>query len=214
MSVSPIASRSAALDWLEQLPGVSRETVGRLARFADLTASAAGTQNLVSASTLGDIFWVRHIVDCAQLLVHAPADGGRWADLGSGAGLPGLVIGIIAPQWRVTLVESRAMRCRHLAEMIKELGLSGHVELVSGRVETLTSGRFDVISARAFAPLPRLITTARHLAHATSLWLLPKGRNAGLELSTLPPAWQRCFALHPSLTDPHSGILVGTGRFG
>lgn len=208
-----IRDRAQAQAWLATLPGVSRETLRQLDDFAERTEAAASGQNLVAASTLGDAFWVRHIADSAQLAVHAPAAGGRWIDLGSGAGLPGLVIALLAPHMQVTLVESRALRCRHLQGMIEEMGLSDRVELLSTRVELVAPHQYDVISARAFAPLPRLLATARHLSGQSSTWLLPKGRSAGLELSTLPVAWQRRFTLHPSLTDPQSHILVGTGRF-
>jgi 16S rRNA (guanine527-N7)-methyltransferase len=211
----PIVDEEASRAWLGALPGVSRETIEQLERFAALTHAASAEQNLVAASTLGPAFWARHIVDSAQLLPLVPdslaRSGGKWVDLGSGAGMPGLVIAILSPQWHVTLVESRRLRCAHLAHMVDALALSSRVTVCHARVETLKPRRFDVISARAFAPLDRLLATARHLAGPNTRWLLPKGRNAALELSTLPPAWQRCFELAPSLTDPASAILVGTG---
>jgi 16S rRNA (guanine527-N7)-methyltransferase len=208
-----ITSELAAREWLAAQPGVSRETVGQVERFAALLTEENARQNLVAASTLGETFWSRHIVDSAQLLAFAPTNGGTWIDLGSGAGLPGLIIAILAPQWRVTLVESRRLRCDFLSSAIAALGLANRAKVVHDRAEALPPFASDVISARAFAPLPRLITTARHLANKSTVWLLPKGKNAVNELSTLPASWQTMFHVKPSLTDSEARILVGQGNF-
>ncbi len=208
-----ISSESAAREWLAVLPGVSRETIEQLERFAALLTEENARQNLVAASTLGEGFWSRHIVDSAQLVALAPTNGGTWVDLGSGAGLPGLVIAILAPQWRVTLVESRRLRCDFLNSAIAALGLAQRTKVVHDRVEALPPLPSDVISARAFAPLPRLIMTARHLANKSTIWLLPKGKNAVNELSTLSAPWQTMFHVKPSLTDSEARILVGEGNF-
>lgn len=210
----PILEPDAAKVWLRQHLGVSRETIGQLEALEAMTVSANERQNLVAASTLTTLFWSRHILDSAQLLPLAPAAGGRWVDLGSGAGFPGLVVAVIAPQWDLTLVESRHLRCEHLRHLVGELGLADRVRIAETRVEALHDGPYDVISARAFAPLARLIGVAQHLAGATTRWLLPKGRNARLELSSVPPAWQRRFEMVPSLTDADAHILVGTGHVG
>ncbi len=207
----PITTEAAARAWIAALPGVSRETMAQLDAFTALTTAANQQQNLVAASTLGAAFWCRHILDSAQLLTLAPENGRRWIDLGSGAGLPGLVIAIIAPQWQVTLVEARRLRCDHLLAVASELGLEARVTIHHGRVEALPPFRYDVISARAFGPLERLLQAARHLAGDSTRWLLPKGKKAAIELSTLPLAWQRCFHVEPSVTDAQSGILVGHG---
>jgi 16S rRNA (guanine527-N7)-methyltransferase len=208
-----ISSESAAREWLAALPDVSRETIDQLECFAALLSEENARQNLVAASTLGETFWSRHIVDSAQLLALAPAKGGTWIDLGSGPGLPGLVIAILAPQWLITLVESRRLRCDFLSSAIAALGLADRTKVVHDRVEALPPFPSDVISARAFAPLPRLITTARHLANKSTIWLLPKGKNAVNELSTLPAPWQTRFHVKPSLTDSEARILVGQGNF-
>ncbi len=208
-----IASESAARDWLAALPSVSRETIDQLERFAALLTEENARQNLVAASTLGETFWSRHIVDSAQLVALAPSKGGTWIDLGSGPGLPGLVVALLTPQWRVTLVESRRLRCDFLSSAIAALGLTDRVKVIHDRVEALPPFASDVISARAFAPLPRLITTARHLANKSTIWLLPKGKNAVNELSTLPGPWQTMFHVKPSLTDSDAQILIGQGNF-
>ncbi len=208
-----VDSEAAAREWLAAQATVSRETIARLEHFAALLTQENARQNLVADSTLGASLWSRHIVDSAQLLPLAPSGGDSWLDLGSGAGLPGLIVAIIAPQWRVTLVESRRLRSDFLNSAIAALDLGGRAKVVHARVEALRPLPSAVISARAFAPLPRLITTARHLANKSTVWLLPKGKNAVNELSTLPSAWQTMFHVKPSLTDSDARILVGAGNF-
>ena len=208
-----LADEAGARAWIATLPGVSRETLERLDAFAALLTQENARQNLVAASTLGPALWGRHIADSAQLLPLAPTIGGRWADLGSGPGLPGLVIAILAPHWHMTLVESRRLRCDFLRTAVAKLGLEAQVTVAQQRVEAHREGRYDVISARAFAPLPALLATATHLSRQSTIWLLPKGKNAVNELSTLPQAWQKLFHVEPSRTDSDARILVGSGSF-
>ena len=208
-----LADEADARAWIATLPGVSRETLERLDAFAALLTEENARQNLVAASTLGPALWGRHIADSAQLLPLAPTIGGRWADLGSGPGLPGLVIAILAPHWHMTLVESRRLRCDFLRTAVAKLGLDAQVTVAQQRVEAHREGRYDVISARAFAPLPALLATATHLSRQSTIWLLPKGKNAVNELSTLPQAWQKLFHVEPSRTDSDARILVGSGSF-
>ncbi len=208
-----LADEAEARAWIATLPGVSRETLERLEAFAALLTQENDRQNLVAASTLGPALWGRHIADSAQLLPLAPTIGGRWVDLGSGPGLPGLVIAILAPHWHMTLVESRRLRCDFLRTAVSRLSLEAQVTVAQQRVETHREGRYDVISARAFAPLPTLLATATHLSRQSTVWLLPKGKNAVNELSTLPQAWQKLFHVEPSRTDSDARILVGSGSF-
>ncbi len=201
--------------YVSSLPDVSRETLAQLDRYVELLTAANANQNLVAAATLApDILWQRHIADSAQLSAIAARHdvaGGRWADLGSGPGLPGLIVAIVNPRFHVTLVESRRLRCEFLADAIAELGLSERVALLPVRVEAVSAPAFDVISARAFAPLMRLLPLARHLASPASLWVLPKGRNAVNELSTIEASWQTRFHVEPSVTDADAAIIVGRG---
>ena len=208
-----IDKAAAARAWIADLPDVSRETFAALDVYIALLRDESTRQNLVAASTLAeDILWSRHILDSAQCLAHAPG-AGRWVDLGSGPGLPGLIVAILAPHMHVTLVESRRLRVAFLQRCVTEIGLNQRVNVVQARVETLPPCAYDVISARAFAPLARLIPTARHLAGTQTRWILPMGQGAKTALSTLPAPWQRCFALCPSLTDAASGLLVANGAF-
>lgn len=208
-----LSNEDQARQWLSTLPSVSRETLERLEQFVMLLRDANQQQNLIAASTADDQMWVRHIADSAQLLrfLADPApETGRWIDLGSGAGLPGLVVAILRPRWTVRLVESRRLRCDFLRHSATSLALSG-VEVIEGRVEQVPPQAHDVISARAYAPLPKLLASSRHLARKNALWLLPKGRNAVNELSSIAPAWQGLFHVEPSLTDADARILVGRG---
>lgn len=211
-----LQSRLDAERWLYDQFAVSRETLDRLALYARLVEEANGQQNLVAASTLGDRFWVRHLADSAQLLTYLPPASrtGLWIDLGSGPGLPGLIIALLVPEMTVHLVESRRLRCAFLHSAIESLGLDGRVSVIESRCETIPPKPYAVISARAFAPLPKLVQLAQRFADLSTIWLLPKGQNAVNELSTLPSAWQKVFHVEPSVTDATAGILVGHGRPG
>lgn len=210
----PLTDEAAARAWIEAGLGVSRESMAQLDAYVALLRDENLRQNLIAASTAGDQMWVRHIADSAQLLLHRPEidAGGSWLDLGSGPGLPGLVIAILAPQLGMTLVESRALRAAFLQRAIAELGLGNRVIVEAQPVARLTVKKYDTISARAFAPLPRLIDMSARFAAGHTLWLLPKGQNAVNELSTLPTEWQRLFHVESSVTDPAAAILVGQGR--
>nr|WP_152414692.1 16S rRNA (guanine(527)-N(7))-methyltransferase RsmG [Blastomonas sp. AAP53] len=206
-----IDSEVSARDWMAAQPGVSRETMEALDRLAAFVADEARHQNLVSAATLAQM-WQRHIVDSAQLLRFAdPQPQELWIDLGSGAGFPGLVIGLLAP-CKVLLVESRALRIDYLERAIEHLGLADRVMVAGMALDRMEAEPADYISARAFAPLPRLLEGAARFSTEKTRWLLPKGRNAAMELESVSSAWQHVFHVEQSLTDPDAAILVGTGR--
>ena len=147
-----------ARKWLEQNFDVPRETWDKLEAFVAFLKAEAAEQNLISASTL-DHIWARHIVDSAQLLAFAPSEPGQWIDLGAGAGFPGIVIALLS-DWNVVLVESRAKRIDYLKRAIAHLGLEGRAEVAGMPVERVETQKFDVISARAFAPTSPLMPTA------------------------------------------------------
>jgi 16S rRNA (guanine527-N7)-methyltransferase len=165
-----------------------------------------GRQNLVSASTLNNI-WERHIADSAQLLRFQPFACASWVDLGSGAGLPGIVIACLA-EGAVTLVEPRRLRADFLHKVAESLDLD--VVIVAGKAERV-AGKFDVITARALAPLPKLLEISHHLSTRKTVWALPKGRTARAELAEARRAWQGVFHVEQSVTDAEAFIVVGTG---
>lgn len=192
--------------WLDAELGVSRETMARLAAFGVLLRSENKKQNLVSAATL-DRLWSRHIIDSAQLLRFADA-AGPWLDLGTGAGFPGLIIAALRDR-PATLIESRRLRVDFLRRAAELLQIEP--EIVQASVERVPARPFAVISARAFAPLPRLLELAHRFSTEKTLWLLPKGRGAKSELEAVRDAWQGDFRLEPSLTDADAAIIVATG---
>ncbi len=203
--------------WLTSQLDVSRETLALLQRFAEFLIEETQHQNLISASTL-DKLWARHIVDSAQLLLCADeqfAPETRWLDLGSGAGFPGLIVAILAP-FSVTLVESRARRIDYLERAVALLNLQDRVTVAGCALEKMEGREFDVISARAFAPLPRLLNKAARFSTDNTLWLLPKGENAVTELKEVEKDrnWrgQLNFDVQPSVTSGKAGILCGRLR--
>lgn len=182
---------------------VSRETFARLQEFADLVIAEADIQNLVARSTLPSL-WERHIIDSAQLL-RLVGPGRCWADIGSGAGFPGMVTAILSSD-AVSLIEPRKLRADFLRRAATALGL-GNVTVVEAKSQSV-AGRFDVITARAVAPAVDLLGMTSHLAHRKTRFLLMKGRSAKKELEDARRAWQGCFELVASCTDPEAAIIV------
>tara|TARA_R100001244_G_scaffold6593_11_gene7947 strand:+ start:528 stop:1145 length:618 start_codon:yes stop_codon:yes gene_type:complete len=197
--------------WLRAEYDVSRETWQRLEFFVALLREEMQRQNLISKAS-ADNLWGRHIVDSAQLLRYAPvSDAGKiWLDLGTGAGFPGIIIAIVSP-YRVKMVESRKRRCEFLNHVVEQTGIADHATVLADRLENIESFPVDVISARAFAPLDRLIALSHRFSTENTVWLLPKGKNAVRELKGLSPKRQKMFHVEHSLTDPDAGILVGKG---
>ena len=179
----------------------------RLDFFDAALRSENQRQNLVSRGTLNSL-WQRHFADSAQLVDYLSPDGRSWLDLGTGAGFPGLVIAVMCPGIAVTLVESRRMRVEWLERMREQLGLT-NCRVEGRRVETIEAFPAQVISARAFAPLPKLIQLARRFSTSDTLWLLPKGRSAEQELAELSGEVRKMFHVEQSHTDPEAKILVG-----
>lgn len=198
----------AVKTWLVEELDVSRETLERLEKFSALLLEEAGRQNLISRSTI-DSFWDRHIRDSAQLLQLAspPSKGGRWIDLGSGPGLPGMVLAIIGAM-DMTLVEVRSRRVEFLQRAHELLGLGDRVHIEGRKVERIDSDIYQVITARAFTALPKLFALAHRLADAETQWLLPKGKSAQEELADARRTWQGDFALHASLTNDEAFIIA------
>jgi len=184
---------------------VSRETFVLLQRYVDLLKAANRTQNLIAASTL-DRIWERHILDSVQLVRFEPRAGASWVDIGPGAGLPGIVIAALT-EGPVTLVEPRRLRAAFLQETVAALGLARRITVQPAKIENIR-GQFDVITARAVAPLGRLLGLAHHLAHSGTVWALPKGKNANSELAEAHRSWHCDVRSEASCTDPAANILV------
>jgi 16S rRNA (guanine527-N7)-methyltransferase len=187
---------------------VPRETMDRLEAFEALLRLENERQNLVSKGSL-ETFWERHVLDSAQLVRFAPAAARSWLDLGTGAGFPGLMVPLFHPADAV-LVESRKLRADFLRTAAAELGIEARVEILCSKLEAVPARPFDVISARAFAPLPRLLELAGRFSTPGTVWILPKGRNAKSELEAAQSSWQGDFRLEPSLTDAEAQIVVAS----
>ena len=187
---------------------VSRETSERLQRYVDFLIAENERQNLIARSTVGEV-WQRHIADSAQLIRFAPRPDSSWLDIGSGAGLPGLVVAILT-QGPATLVEPRKLRADFLRTVAADLGLADRVTVYGTKVERLT-GKFDVITARAVAPLAELLGISHHLSTDKTIWVLPKGKSVQSELDEALTAWQGSFRLETSVTSGEAAILVAAG---
>ena len=185
-----------------------------LERFVALLTEENERQNLIARPSAPAV-WQRHIADSAQLLTHVPretadelAKGGIWLDLGTGAGFPGMVIAILRPEWDIRLIESRRRRIDWLEQVRIELQLH-RCSIQGRRLELAESVAASVISARAFAPMPRLIDLSARFSTERTLWLLPKGRSAAQDLALLPESTREMFHVEQSCTDSEAGIIVG-----
>ena len=199
-------NEAEAKHWMVCTLDVPRETFARLEAYAALLIEENQRQNLLSAGSLADI-WSRHLADSAQLLPLSRQDG-RWLDLGSGPGLPGLVIAICSDR-EVTLVESRKRRIEFLHGAVKALRIN-NARVIGEDLRQVSTSVYDTISARAFAPLPKLLALAHRFSTKNTRWLLPKGRSAQSELEAVGASWQGDFHLEPSVTDADARIIVGT----
>jgi len=202
-----IASEDAARDWLRSLPEWNDEVGKRLEQLVMMLVEENVRQNLVAAASLASV-WQRHIADSAQLLLHVDRSAASWLDLGTGAGFPGLIVAILRPDIEVVLVESRSRRVSWLEGVCTTLGLS-RAKVEGMPLEKVATRPVTVISARAFAPLDRLLELSARFSTADTQWLLPKGRSAQQELTSLR-GWRHMFHVEQSLTDADAGVIVGT----
>lgn len=188
---------------------VSRETVARLRIYEALLRRWQRAVNLVAPATL-DTLWQRHFADSAQLLALAPA-ARHWLDLGSGAGFPGMVIAILLANHNgvmVRLVESNARKCAFLADVAAATGAP--VDILCQRAERLPAAGLpppDVITARALAPLDRLLDLSAPLFGPHTRGLFLKGRQAAVEVEAARRRWRFDAVLHASRTEPDSAVV-------
>jgi 16S rRNA (guanine527-N7)-methyltransferase len=186
----------------EQL-GVSRETLERLTVHLDLLRRWQPAINLVGPATLADP-WRRHFLDSAQLVKFLPDGAASLADLGSGAGFPGMVLALLGVPG-VHLIEANRRKAQFLREVARATG--ARVAIHVARIEQMQGWPADVITARALAPLPRLLELAQGFLSADSVGLLLKGRSAERELTEARGSWHMVAAMFPSLSEPN-GIVV------
>jgi 16S rRNA (guanine527-N7)-methyltransferase len=185
--------------------GCSAVQISELEQLQRLLTDWNSRMNLVSAASL-DAFWPRHVFDSAQLPPLAPC-ARTWVDIGAGAGFPGLVVAILlkgVAGARVHLVESQAKRCRFLTEAVQALALPAEVH--NARAEAL-SLKADIVTARAVAPLGRLLSFAEPYFDQGAKGLFLKGEGAEAEVAEARQAWRFTCNILTSASDPRGRIL-------
>lgn len=185
--------------------GATEAQMADLVRYRALLEEGNAVMNLVGPATLPD-FWRRHALDSAQLLTLAP-EARTWADLGTGAGLPGVVLAILLKGRegaKVWLVDSLAKRCRFLQQVIEALDLPA--EVINARAETVAPSA-EVVTARACAPLDRLLTFAWPSLKGGALGLFLKGESVEAELKAARRSWKIDADLLPSQSDPRGRVV-------
>ncbi len=225
--------------WLTDTLHVPRGTMDRLEQFLALLVAEMDQQNLISRASLDHIWARHVVDSAQLLMLaepkgelysgegrslgsksstpaerlqpspeHAVKRQGPWLDLGTGAGFPGIIIALLTER-PVIMVESRARRIDFLERVIGATGISGHARVEGKPLERVERFPAAVISARAFAPLDRLLRLANRFSTEKTLWLLPKGKNAVKEWKDLPKSERDMFHVEHSITDADARILVG-----
>jgi 16S rRNA (guanine527-N7)-methyltransferase len=191
--------------------GVPRETVDKLAIYAQLLRQWQKAVNLVAPSTLEQI-WHRHFADSAQILPYA-AESRLWVDLGSGGGFPGLVIAILLANHEnrhVHLIESNGRKCAFLSDVVRKTDAPATIH--TGRIEDIaragTIGKADVVTSRALAPLVSLLGMASGFFGENSVGLFLKGREAGQEIADAGKVWRFDYECVPSQTSDDGNIVI------
>ncbi len=183
---------------------VSRETMDMFAVYLKLLEKWQRRINLVANSTLQNA-WQRHILDSGQLALYLPANTKHILDVGSGAGFPGLVLAIMTSA-QVDLVESDQQKAIFLSTVIRELGLNAKVH--NCRIESLAPLRPDVITARALAPVPKLLDLIEKQLHSGCVCLFLKGVSVQEELTNLQSYSKMKAVTHSSLSGPDGVVLA------
>jgi len=179
--------------------------MARLEAYAGLLEDWNARHNLVSSASLVDL-WNRHIWDSAQLVRYIPESARTLADLGSGAGFPGLVLAeLLRGRVQVTLFEATTKKCRFLEAVRDRLDLDTVIR--NERMEAAAPQAFDVVTARACAPLDKLLAYAQKFLGPESMCLFLKGQNVGAELTQARNSWKMEVLQHQSLTDPSGTVL-------
>jgi 16S rRNA (guanine527-N7)-methyltransferase len=194
-----------ARGWIVDRHGA--DAAERLEHFGRLIVAENERQNLIAPATVAQL-WARHLLDSAQLLDHADR-AGPWLDIGTGAGLPGMVVALLSDR-AVTMVEPRARRVDFLETAAAELALT-NVTVIRGRAESLPASMFALVSARAVASLDDLLRMTRHLRGFRTRLILPRGRAGQAEIDLARSQWQGVFHVEHSITDPDSLIVIADG---
>lgn len=188
---------------VSQLQGVSRETFRKLEVYVEILVKWNKSINLVSSNTLESV-WLRHIEDSLQIS-GLGLQAGQWLDLGSGGGLPGLIIAASSPDIHVTMIESDQRKCAFIAAAADAMGLNVSIEC--RRIEESTTRTYDIVSARALAPLSNLLELALPYRHEKTVCVFPKGTKAKEEMKAALQNWNVIYDTVQSITDPSASIF-------
>ena len=193
-------TKDTALSFLSDHYDVSRETCDKLSHYVSLLAKWQKSINLVSGKTIADV-WERHILDSAQLISHLPKEPANILDLGSGAGLPAVILAIMTDH-NIAMVESDTRKCAFMQTALRETGAKATIH--NTRLESLPFQDADIITARAFAPLDRLLewTVPQH-KEGQIFWLL-KGKGVNEELTNVPVSQK-------VVTEQYHSLVAGDG---
>lgn len=202
-AMESIAPSTLKIEEFQRLTNVSRETLGRLAAYLRLLEHWQRRINLVGGQSLADS-WRRHFLDSVQLLPLLPEGARSIVDLGSGAGFPGLVLGILGVP-KVHLVESDGRKCEFLREAARETGVSAVIH--SGRIANLAPWPADAVTVRALAPLSSLLSLALPFLDLGAVGLFLKGKGVFEELTEAEKSWKMAIERFPSQSDPDGVIL-------
>jgi 16S rRNA (guanine527-N7)-methyltransferase len=201
---------STKREQLEKVAGpVSRETFERLEAFEAAFIQWAGRINLAAPSTLSSV-WTRHILDSAQLIRLAPADALRWVDLGSGGGFPGAILAVLLAERqgaKIHLVESNGKKSAFLQTVLDRVGAPARVHRARIEDAFRLTGPADVVTARALAPLGKLLSLAQPWLSHDARALFHKGRDYSVELEECRDRWQFDLVIHADAVDPQGRIL-------
>lgn len=179
----------------------------RIEHFATMLIAENARQNLISPASTAQL-WSRHIYDSLQLVRFVRDSDRSWADIGSGPGLPGLILALL-DRWQVTLIEPRKRRVDFLRTACDALGLD-NCHVLPSAAETVADFA-DIISARAVATSDALFTMSTRMRHAGTRYVLPKGRSASSDIASAALRWHGVFHVEPSETDPEAGIVIADG---
>jgi len=183
---------------------VSRETLDIFSVYGETLAKWQSKINLISGKTIDNV-WRRHFLDCAQLHNLLPRETKSILDVGSGAGFPGLVLAVMGAK-NVTLVEADLKKCQFLSEVVRRTGK--HANIVNCRIEEFDGGYFDVITARALAPMDKLLSyIIPHFGPATKGMFL-KGEQVERELTKAKKQWKLKYKTIPSITSDGGSIII------
>ncbi len=186
------------------ITGVSRETLDKLRTYVVLLNKWQKAINLVSKSTLPHV-WERHILDSYQILTHVRATSGTWIDFGSGAGFPALVVAMVS-DFDIHVVESDQRKCLFMREVSRET--STPITVHNQRIEKIDAFPAEVISARALAPVEKLLEYAEPFSHPKTEFCFLKGQDVDAELTKAAKCWNMSVNKHQSLTSKDGCILT------